>query len=134
MGVVSVVLIIIIESSRGSFAQLSYGFQTQQRIYLARNSCLNTSTRLECAICGRGAKFPQASARRCLTFPLSVYSAHWSFSSPTRCMGLADSPPVDYVLPKLCIIMVDYRHRLDFASWLVCPDFPTLHSTNFDFV
>ena len=65
----------------------------------ARNSCLNTSMRLECAICGRGAEFPRASAQRCLTFPHGVYSAHRfssrSFSSPTRCTGFADSPPVD---------------------------------------
>ena len=47
---------------------------------LARNSCLSTSMRLECAICGRGAEFPRASARRCLTFPHGVYSAH-RFSS-----------------------------------------------------
>ena len=34
-----------------------------------------------------------------MTFPHSVYSAHrlssWSFSSPTRCMGFTNSPPVD---------------------------------------
>ena len=63
---------------------------------LARNSCLNMSMRLECAICGRGAEFPRASARRCLTFPHGVCSAHRfssrSFSSPTRCTGFADSP------------------------------------------
>ena len=61
---------------------------------LARNSCLNMSMRLECAISSRGAEFPRASARRCLTFPHGVYSAHRlssrSFSSPTRCTGFAD--------------------------------------------
>ena len=62
---------------------------------LARNSCLNTSIRLECAICGRGSEFPRASGRHCLTFPHGVYSVHRlssrSFSSPTRCTGIADS-------------------------------------------
>ena len=60
---------------------------------LARNSCLSTSMRLECAICGRGAEFPRASVRRCLTFPHGVYSAHW-FSSrvfPLR-PNVRDSP------------------------------------------
>ena len=57
-----------------------------------------------------------------------------SFSSPTRCTGLANSPTVDYVLSMLSIIMVDCRHRLDFTSWLVCRDFPTVRGTNFDFV
>ena len=88
---------------------------------------------LECAICGRGPEFPRASD--CLTFPHGVYSVHrlssWSFSSPTRCTGFANSPPVDYVLPKLSIIMVNCRHRLDFASWLVCPDFS--HCTRYEF-
>ena len=54
---------------------------------------------MECVICGRGAEFPWASTRRCLTFPLGVYSTHWlssrSFSFPTRCTGFADSPLVD---------------------------------------
>ena len=36
--------------------------------------------RSECAIFDRGAEFPRASARRCLTFPHGVYSAH-RFSS-----------------------------------------------------
>ena len=66
---------------------------------LARNSCLNTSMWSEWTICGRWAEFPRASARRCLTFPHGVYSAHRfssrSFSSPTWCTGFADSPPVD---------------------------------------
>ena len=66
---------------------------------LARNSCLNTSMPGECAICGRGAEFPRASARSCLTFPHCVYSAHRlssrSFSSPTWCTGFTDSTPVD---------------------------------------
>ena len=57
---------------------------------LARNSFLNTSMRLECAICGTGAEFPRASGRRCLTFPHSVYSAH-RFSSLST--GFTDSPP-----------------------------------------
>ena len=57
---------------------------------LARNSCLNTSMRLESAICGRGAEFPRASARRCLTFPHSVYSTH-RFSSRSF-SSLRDSP------------------------------------------
>ena len=49
---------------------------------MARNSCLNTSMRVKCVICCscRGAEFPRASARPCLTFPHSVYSAH-RFSS-----------------------------------------------------
>ena len=72
---------------------------------LARNSCFSTSMRLECAICGRGGGvFPRASARRCLTFPHGVYSAHRfssrSFSSPTRCTGFANSPPVDGKPPR----------------------------------
>ena len=86
------------------------------------------SMRVKCVICDRGAEFPRASARRCLTFPHGVYSAHRfssrSFSSPTRCTGCADSPPVDYVLPMLSIIMGNCRHRLDFASWPVWPVFP----------
>ena len=80
---------------------------------LARNSCLSTSMRLECAICGRGAEFPRASARRCLTFPHSVYSAHLfssrSFSSPTRCTGFADSPPVEGSCQCNCFIMGNCR-------------------------
>ena len=74
------------------------------------------------AIEGRNFHGPQ---RDCLTFPHSVYSAHLfltEFFSLTRCTGFADSPPVDYVLPKLSIIMGNCRHRLDFASWSVWPD------------
>ena len=98
---------------------------------LARNSCLNMSMWLECAICGRGAEFPRSSARRCLTFPHGVYSAHrfssQSFSSPTRCTGFADSPPVDYVLPKLSIIMGNCRHPPQFHFHGQCD--PISHCT-----
>ena len=80
---------------------------------LARNSCLSTSMRLECAICGRGAELPRASARRCLTFPHGVYSAHRfssrSFSSPTRCTGFADSPPVEASCQGNCFIIGNCR-------------------------
>ena len=93
---------------------------------LARNSCLNTSMRLQCAICGRGVEFPRASARRWLTFPHGFYSAHrlssTSFSSPTRCTGFADGPPVD---GKLLMQLLYHRELLPthlyLASWLVCP-------------
>ena len=108
-------IIIIIVSSRGSFAQPSYGIQAQPGVTysLARNSCLSTSMRLECAICGRGAEFPRASARRCLTFPHGVYSAHRfssrSFSSPTRCTGFADSPRLTASCQGNCFIMGNCR-------------------------
>ena len=84
---------------------------------MARNSCLNTSMWEKCVMCGRGAEFPRASARRCLTFPHSVYSAHrfssWSFSSPTRCTGFADSPPVDGKLPRQLLYHGELPTRLD---------------------
>ena len=84
---------------------------------MARNSCLNTSMREKCVICGRGAEFPWASARRCPTFPHSVYSAHRfssrSFSSPTRCTGFADSPPVDGKLPRQLLYHGELPTRLD---------------------
>ena len=85
------------------------------------------------AICGRGAEFPRVSARRCLTFPQGVYSAPWfssrSFSSPTRCTGFDDSPPVDYVIAE-----AQYYHReLPTPPWfrfkVILPF--SLNSTNF---
>ena len=82
----------IIESSWGSFAQPSYGVQCSIGFTysLVRNSCLNTGMWGECTLCDRGAEFlPRGSARRIPNF----FSR--SFSSPTRCTGLADSPPVD---------------------------------------
>ena len=95
---------------------------------LARNSCLSTSMRLECAICGRGAEFPRASARRCLTFPHGVYSAHRfssrSFSSPTRCTGFADSPPVDGKLPRQLLYHRELPTRLDSLHGQCDPIFP----------
>ena len=95
---------------------------------LARNSCLSTSMRLECAICGRGAEFPRASARRCLTFPHGVYSAHRfssrSFSSPTRCTGFADSPPVDGKLPRQLLYHGELPTRLDSLHGQCDPIFP----------
>ena len=90
-------------------------------------------TRVWTRVCGWSApygveEFPWASARHSRTFLHGVYSAHLfssrSFSSPTQCTGFADSPPVDYILPKLSIIMGNCRHCLDFASWSVWPDFP----------
>ena len=97
---------------------------------LARNSCLSTSMRLECAICGRGAEFPRASARRCLTFPHGVYSAHRfssrSFSSPTRCTGFADSPPVDGKLPRQLLYHRELPTRLDSLHGQCDPIFPTV--------
>ena len=95
---------------------------------LARNSCLSTSMRLECAICGRGAEFPRASAQRCLTFPHGVYSAHRfssrSFSSPTRCTGFADSPPVDGKLPRQLLYHGELPTRLDSLRGQCDPIFP----------
>ena len=58
-------------------------------------------------------------------FPI-LFGKYKIYAIPFRyiwCTGFADSPPVDYVLLKLSIIMVNCRHRLNFASWLVCPDF-----------
>ena len=50
----------------------------------------NMSMRGECAMCrGRGIS-PDFSSR--------VFSTPW-LSSPTRCTGFADSPPVDNILP-----------------------------------
>ena len=105
---------------------------------LARNSCLTTSMRLECAICGRGAEFPQASARRCLTFPHCVYSAHRfssrSFSSPTRCTGFWQ-PPGWRQAAKVTALSWGTADPPRFASWSVWPDFPTvLGWTTLDFV
>ena len=94
---------------------------------LARNSCLNTSMRGERVICGRGARFPQASAWRCLTFP------HGVFSSLTRCTGFADSPPVDGQLQCNCFIIGNCQHRFDFASWLVCPKCSSLHCARYEY-
>ena len=95
---------------------------------MARNSCLNTSMREKCIICGRGAEFPRASARRCLTFPHSVYSAHRfssrSFSSPTRCTGFADSPPVDGKLPRQLLYHGELPTRLDSLHGQCDPIFP----------
>ena len=80
---------------------------------MARNSCLNTSMREKCVICGRGAEFPRASARRCLTFPHSVYSAHRfssrRFSSPTCCTGFADSSRLTASCQGNCFIMGNCR-------------------------
>ena len=94
---------------------------------LARNSCLNTSMREKCVICGRGAEFPRASARRCLTFPHSVYSAHRfssrSVSSPTRCTGFADSPSVDGKPANATALSWGTVDPPRFASWSVWPDF-----------
>ena len=115
-----VIIIIIIVSSRGSFAQPSMASRhsTGVTYSLARNSCW-------ARVCGWIApyavewrNFPRASARRCLTFPHGVYSAHRfssrSFSSPTRCTGFADSPP-----GWLCIAEAQYYH-----SELPTPGFP----------
>ena len=106
---------------------------------LARNSCLSTSMRLECAICGGGVEFPRASARRCLTFPHGVYSAHrfssQSFTSPTRCTGFADSPPGWRQAAKATTLSWGTADPPRFASWSVWPDFPTvLGWTTLDFV
>ena len=103
---------------------------------LARNSCLNRSMRLECAICGRGVEFPRASARRCLTFRHDVYSAHrlssQSFSSLTRCTGFVDNPSVGGKL----LMQLLYHGQLPTPPWfrfmVSLPRAPfTVRGTNF---
>ena len=101
---------------------------------LARNSCLNTSMPVKCVICGRGAEFPRASARRCLTFPHGVYSAH-CFSSPTRCTGFTHSPPVDYDIAEAQYYHGElptppqFRFMVSVTVW---PNFP-LYGDEFEF-
>ena len=95
--------------------------------------------RKKCVICGRGAEFPRASARRCLTFPRSVYSAylfsHWSFFTPTRYTGFADSPPVDGKLLMQLLYHGELPTRLDSLHGQCDPIFPTvLGWTTLDFV
>ena len=97
---------------------------------LAWNSCLNTSMRVKCAICGRGAEFPQASSWRCLTFPHGAYSAHWHSSRsffplwPMYDPQLANSKlRLHGKLPT----------RLDFISWLFCPKCSPLHCARYEF-
>ena len=129
------VIIIIIESSRGSFAQPSY-IQTQHRIYLliGQELVFEHEYAGECAICGRGQNFSRASARCCLTFPTGVYSAprlsSWSFSSLTRCTGFADSP-------RLANSKLRLHGKLptpfDFTSWLVCPECSPLPCARYEF-
>ena len=94
--------------------------------------------RVKCIICGRGAEFPPASARRCLTFPHSVYSSHLfssrSFSSPTRCMGFADSPPVDYDIAEAQYCHGELLTPPQFRFMVSVTRFPTVRERILDFV
>ena len=103
---------------------------------LARNSCLNTRMRVECIICSRGAEFPRASARCCLTLLHGVFSAHRfssrSFSSPTQCTGFTDSPPPRFDNGNIWPPQGELPTRLAFASWLVCPQCSPLHCARYE--
>ena len=102
---------------------------------LARNSCLNTSMQLECVICGRGAEFPQASVQLFLMVFIALTGfPHGVFSLRPDARDSPRVPPVDYVLPKLSIIMVDCHTPPRFRFMVSLPDFPTVRGTNFDFV
>ena len=105
---------------------------------LARNSCWNTSMRSECAMCGRGAEFPRASARRCLTFPHDVYSAHRIFVTEFFPLqpDVRDSPTA-LRLTTYCRSSVLSWWTADpprFASWSVWPDFSHCTGTNSQFL
>ena len=85
--------------------------------------------REKCIICGRGAEFPRASARRCLTFPHSVYSAH-RFSSRSLFFlsdlmyGIHRQPPVDGKLPRQQLNHGELPTRLDSLHGQCDPIFP----------
>ena len=88
--------------------------------------------RVKCVICGRGAEFSRGSARRCLTFLHSVYSAH-PFFSLTGCTGFADSLPVDYDIAE-----AQYYHgelpTLPRFCFMVSVTLPTVRGRILDFV
>ena len=93
---------------------------------------------MKCIKCGIGAEFPRASARRCLTFPHSVYSAHRfssrSYSSPTRCTGFADSPPIDGKLLMQLLYHGELPTPPRFRFMVSVTQFPTVLGQILNFV
>ena len=85
---------------------------------------VTSSMRVECTMCGRGAKFPWASVRHLPDFSSSVFIAltgfpHGVFLSPAQWKGLS-SRLIQPHSPSQSL--PDQPLRI--PSWLVCPDFP----------